>query len=53
MSTYHYNFTYLGHAVTYRIMARNKRVANSYARQQERAWQQAIELRLKEMSSWS
>jgi hypothetical protein len=53
MSVYHYTFTHLGHAVTYRIMARNKHVANRFARQQERAWRLAIKLRLKELSPWS
>lgn len=38
-----YTFTYLGHAVTYRVMARNKHVANHIARQQERVWRAAID----------
>jgi hypothetical protein len=44
-----YNFTHLGHAVTYRIMARNTHVANRFARVQERAWRLARE----EFVSWS
>ena len=43
MRTFHYTFTHLGHAVTYRIMARTKHVANRFARTQERAWRLAIE----------
>jgi len=53
MGVYHYTFTYQGHAVDYRIMARNKNVANQIARQQERAWRLAIEALSQEMSSWS
>jgi hypothetical protein len=53
MSTYHYTFTHIGHAVTYRIMARNKHIANRFARQQERAWRLAIDAREQEGASWS
>jgi len=52
MGLYVYTFTYRGHAVTYTIMARNKHVANRFARQQERAWRLAIDA-LEEQSSWS
>jgi hypothetical protein len=53
MGVYWYNFHYLGHTVTYRIVARNKHVANRLARQQERAWRLAVDLRIKEQASWS
>ena len=49
MSIYLYTFTYRAMTVTYRIMARNKHVANRLARQQERAWRLAVELHLKEL----
>ena len=43
MRTYCYIFVYHGHVVEYRIMARNKTVANRFARQQERTWRLAID----------
>jgi hypothetical protein len=53
MGVYHYTFTYKGHTVEYRLVARNKHVANRLARQQERAWRLAVDLRIKEQASWS
>ena len=45
MSVYLYTFTYAGETVDYRIMARNKHVANRIARVQERAWRTAVACR--------
>lgn len=43
MQWYTYTFTYQGFEVTYRIMARNKHVANRYAKEQARCWRHAID----------
>jgi uncharacterized protein (DUF2384 family) len=53
MRTYFYTFIYQGQAVTYRIMARNKNVANRIARVQERTWRLAVDVYQREQSSWS
>jgi hypothetical protein len=45
MRTYLYTFTHAGHTVDYRIMARNKHVANRFARRQERAWRATLAAR--------
>ena len=43
MRTYLYTFVYKHYEVAYRIMARNKTVANRFARQQERTWRLAVD----------
>ena len=43
MRTYLFTFTYAGQTVEYRIMARNKQVANTLARARARAWRSAID----------
>ncbi len=43
MRLFTYTFTHAGHEVVYRIMARNKHIANRYAKTQRLAWQAAID----------